>query len=236
MNSAFEMLQQIAALTGKKPGGKQRIGMLGIENAVSGQKLFMPSEEFAAYLRSGAAYMESLRPVGHVEEQLAQKIVDANWWLNRSYALENNLLNARRLENSAQSDRSTDDRTDSMLAQALGYSDECGGSDAFAVLSRCATRVSQLYAEAARQLTLAQSDRIASGGHHFVLAESRAYAWYMEQIPKAERMAANDSAPGATLVSRSAINAAVSNVLPPAEASNIADEEDAKTLKRFGAG
>jgi hypothetical protein len=43
---------------------------------------------------------------GYREEQLAQKIIDANGWLNRGSALESNLLNAKSLENGAQGEGS----------------------------------------------------------------------------------------------------------------------------------
>jgi hypothetical protein len=198
MDSSSKVTQQIAALTsgaGAK-AARQKVALQGMENAVSGQKQFMTRDEFAAYLHSGVSYIEALEPVGYREEQIVQKIIDANWQLNRSGALDNNLLNASREENSARSERLTDVQTEAMLSQAFGFRDECGQSDAFDVLSRFTERAARVFVEMNRELDRVQENRLQAGSDRFALAECRMYAWYAAQSRKLD--------PGAALKSFSA--------------------------------
>ncbi len=239
MNSSSDLLQQVAALSGQKPSGKQKIEMQGFENAISGQKQFMPAGEVIAYLRSAIAYLKVLQPVGYHEEQLAQKVIDANWWLNRASALECNLLNADRLDNSAKSDRQTDAVTETIVSQAYAYRDECAKSNVFETLSRCAARATQVLLEIRRELRLEQSERTSHGAAEFSAAICASLRWYTEQLRRAELATAKhneskliEKAP----LSKAQVRMAAAEILELAESNNLLDPDKTAELKRLVAG
>ncbi len=67
--------------------------MNAFKHGLSGQNLCLQTDDSVPYFRLALDFVEDLRPVGVREEQLAQKIIDGNWRLNRAAAIENNLLN-----------------------------------------------------------------------------------------------------------------------------------------------
>ena len=103
---------------------KQRLALSGFDHAVTGQKLMYQASEIRAYMRLGADYIEELRPVGIRETQMAQRIIDLNWRLNRLAAIENNLLSFNCLGKTYENSTG-DPNTEGMVAQAHVWQTDC---------------------------------------------------------------------------------------------------------------
>ena len=74
--------------------GKVRSSRNAWKHGLTSQVFIHTEDERPAYLEFGQELIIDLRPVGAIEIQLAQKIVDSHWRLNRVPAIENNLLNS----------------------------------------------------------------------------------------------------------------------------------------------
>ena len=160
---------------------RQRVAMNAITHGLTGQNVFLTDDEFPAYLQLGADYIEELRPVGTREVQLAQKIIDANWRLNRIAAIENNLLNSSLLNNIVPG-RTTDDRLEAMVAQSDGFRSDCDGPNAFDKLGRYESRLTRTLLKMTEELERLQTRRIGKDEDTFVLAESQAWKWYRDTL------------------------------------------------------
>jgi len=66
--------------------GQQKVTLAAVKHQLTGRNLFMAPAELATYLTVGLQMVESMRPVGVVETQLMQRIIDTNWRLNRAAA------------------------------------------------------------------------------------------------------------------------------------------------------
>ena len=72
--------------------GKQRSRMNAVKHNLSGQNLILQESEVEAYNRMSTSMFNDLKPKSEPEHQIAQKIIDTNFRLNRLTAIENNLL------------------------------------------------------------------------------------------------------------------------------------------------
>src|ERR1700733_16071779 len=72
--------------------GQQRSCMNAMKHGLSGQHLLLQESEVAAYDRMATAMFVDLKPKSEPELQIAQKIVDLNFRLNRMMAVENNMF------------------------------------------------------------------------------------------------------------------------------------------------
>jgi hypothetical protein len=77
----------------KSAAGKQRSSLNTFKHGLSGNHLVMQQHEFAAYEDLTAKMRRDLKPVTEPEKQIAQKIIDLNFRINRIAAIENNMPN-----------------------------------------------------------------------------------------------------------------------------------------------
>jgi hypothetical protein len=75
--------------TGPKTAeGKQRSAMNAFKHGLTGQSLVLQPNEMEACNRLTASMLSDLKPKTEPERQLAQKIIDGNFRLNRLAAVE----------------------------------------------------------------------------------------------------------------------------------------------------
>lgn len=72
--------------------GKERSRYNAFRHGLTSQVVVLPNEDHEAYRKFAGAIMASLAPEGPIETQLAQRIADAQWRLNRIGAIEQNML------------------------------------------------------------------------------------------------------------------------------------------------
>jgi len=101
-----------------KPG-KQRSSMNAMKHNLTGQSMILLEAETEAYNRMGAAMLIDLKPKSEPERQIAQKIIDTNFRLNRLAAIENNLFSFGLAAN--ETDCPHDDRLEVMAAQTRAW-------------------------------------------------------------------------------------------------------------------
>jgi hypothetical protein len=125
--------------TGPKPtAGKQRSRMNAVTHNLSGQNLILQETELAAYNRMAAAMLVDLNPKTEPERQIAQKVIDINFRLNRLAAIENNIFSFGLTEN--ETDAGHDDRIEVMAAQTRAWIER---SNSFDTLGRYEARLSR---------------------------------------------------------------------------------------------
>jgi hypothetical protein len=95
--------------------GKQRSRMNAVKHNLSGQHLMLQETELAAYNRMSSSMLNDLNPKTEPERQIAQKLIDINFRLNRLAAIENNIFSFGLVSN--ESDSPNDDRIEVMAAQ-----------------------------------------------------------------------------------------------------------------------
>ena len=99
--------------------GKQRSSMNAMKHNLTGQSMILLEAETEAYNRMGAAMLIDLKPKSEPERQIAQKIIDSNFRLNRLTAIENNLFSFGLADN--ETDCPHDDRLEVMAAQTRAW-------------------------------------------------------------------------------------------------------------------
>ncbi len=83
--------------------GKNRSSLNAVKHNLSGNHLVLQTHEYAEHTRMSAAMLADLKPQTEPERQIAQKIIDLNFRINRITAIENNLLNFDMSANDPQS-------------------------------------------------------------------------------------------------------------------------------------
>src|SRR5260370_1103381 len=76
----------------KTAAGKHRSSLNALRHGITGHTIVMPAEDLAAYHVFTKHLFDELKPVGYLEKQFAQIIVDTSWRLNRLPALESNMI------------------------------------------------------------------------------------------------------------------------------------------------
>ncbi len=107
--------------------GKQRSSMNAMKHNLTGQSMILLEAETEAYNRMGAAMLIDLKPKSEPERQIAQKIIDTNFRLNRLPAVENNLFNFGLAAN--ETDTAHDDRLEVMVSQTRAWMERAGTID-----------------------------------------------------------------------------------------------------------
>src|ERR1700691_193342 len=102
--------------------GKQRSSMNAMKHNLSGQHLILLAGEREAYNRMGTAMLMDLKPKSEPERQIALKIVDTNFRLNRLTAIENNLFSFG--ITGSETDCAHDDRIEVMAAQTRAWTEQ----------------------------------------------------------------------------------------------------------------
>jgi hypothetical protein len=141
----------------KTPEGKQRSAMNAFKHGLTGQSLMLQPNEMEAYNRLTAHMLSDLKPKTELERQLAQKIIDGNFRLNRLAGIENNMVNLGLIRNTTDTDH--DDRVEAMIAQVRSWMEQ---SNAFDVLGRYESRLSRQLLRYIEEFKRTQKDRIAA--------------------------------------------------------------------------
>jgi hypothetical protein len=118
--------------------GKQRSSLSAVKHNLSGQQLILLAGETEAYNRMGSAMLIDLKPKSEPERQIAQKIIDTNFRLNRLMAIENNMFSFG--ITGSETDCPHDDRIEVMAAQTRAWTEQAGSFD---VLGRYESRLSR---------------------------------------------------------------------------------------------
>src|ERR1700744_5021687 len=95
--------------------GTQRSAMNAFKHGLTGKCLMLQPNEREAYNRPTATMPSDLKPKTDPERQLAQKIIDGHFRLNRLAAIENNMLNFGLIQYTTDKDHA--DRVDVVVAQ-----------------------------------------------------------------------------------------------------------------------
>ncbi len=189
--------------------GKHRVSMNAFKHGLSGQNLCLQADESVPYFDLALRFIEDLRPVGVREEQLAQKVIDGNWRLNRAAAMENNLLNQDTVLEAGRL-TSDDARSVAMAGQANAWRSDCAGPRALESLGRHEGRIARTLSKMTAEFDALQVRRLKrekdvdsfvkeeSGAWRFLsgaLAHYRAAAAAQaEQAAQAEAEAAAEAA------------------------------------------
>src|SRR5580658_2101953 len=118
--------------------GKQRSSLSAVKHNLSGQHLILLFSETEAYNRMGSAMLTDLKPKSEPERQIAQKIIDTNFRLNRLTAIENNLFSFGIFKNETQNPQ--DDRIEVMQAQSRAWIER---ANSFDLLGRYESRLAR---------------------------------------------------------------------------------------------
>jgi hypothetical protein len=126
MSKVKELVDAVRRLNAQKstgprtPQGRQRAKFNALKHNLSGQHLILQETEVAAYNRTSDAMLKHLNPKSEPENQIALKIIDTNFRLNRMVAIENNMFSFGIVENEhAASDN--EDRIEVMGAQTRAW-------------------------------------------------------------------------------------------------------------------
>jgi hypothetical protein len=122
----------------KSAAGKQRSSLNAFKHGLSSNHFAMQQHEFTAYEDLTERMLRDLRPATEPEKQIAQKIIDINFRLNRITAIENNLLNFDMGPN--EPDFEEDEGIARMMGQAAAWKKD---AHAFEILGRYEARLSK---------------------------------------------------------------------------------------------
>ena len=134
--------------------GQQRSCMNAMKHNLTGQSMILLEAETEAYNRMGAAMLIDLKPKSEPERQIAQKIIDTNFRLNRLPAVENNLFNFGLAAN--ETDTPHDDRLEVMVAQTHAWMERAGTLD---TLGRYEARLSRQLLKYQEEFERLQAER-----------------------------------------------------------------------------
>ena len=136
--------------------GKQRTALNAFKHNLSGQHLVLVEHEFDAYHDACERALRDYKPHTEMERQIAQKIIDINFRLNRITSLETNMFNLDTVH--AATDMYDDDRTEIMCAQTRAWKNE---SHHFDLLGRYEARLSKQLLQYQKELERLQTLRKA---------------------------------------------------------------------------
>jgi hypothetical protein len=144
MSLTKELLDEISRANSLKSTGprsipgKQRSRMNAVKHNLSGQHLILLEAETEAYNRMATSMLIDLKPKSEPERQIAQKIIDTNFRLNRLTSIENNMFSFGLMRN--ETDTAHDDRIEVMAAQTSAWIER---ANSFDVLGRYESRLSR---------------------------------------------------------------------------------------------
>jgi hypothetical protein len=144
MSLTKELLNEINRANAQKSTGprsipgKQRSRMNAVKHNLSGQHLILLATETEAYNRMATSMLIDLKPKSEPERQIAQKIIDTNFRLNRLTSIENNMFSFSLMRN--ETDTAHDDRIEVMAAQTRAWIEH---ANSFDVLGRYESRLSR---------------------------------------------------------------------------------------------
>ena len=168
---------------------KPQVAMNAIKHQMTGQYLFMPAKELAEYLDMGHQLIEELRPVGMLEAQFAQRIVDATWRLNRSGSLDCIAVNTRVAIASRRviaANPGGSEESHLVNSQALAANKEC--VDLIEKLGRYSSRTQRDMEKTIAALNAMKSSRIHKRGDQYSVETCPVYAWYRKLSNLTDRL------------------------------------------------
>jgi hypothetical protein len=118
--------------------GKNRSSLNAVKHNLSGNHLVLQDHEYTEHQRMSKAMLADLKPQTEPERQIAQKIIDLNFRINRITAIENNLLNFDMSANDPQSIE--DEGVARMFAQTRAWKKD---AQSFEILGRYEARLSR---------------------------------------------------------------------------------------------
>ncbi len=118
--------------------GRERSSLNAVKHNLSGNHLILQNHEYAEHTRMSKAMLADLEPQTEQERQIAQKIIDLNFRINRITAIENNLLNFDMSANDPQSIE--DEGVARMFAQTRAWKKD---AQSFEILGRYEARLSR---------------------------------------------------------------------------------------------
>jgi hypothetical protein len=134
--------------------GKQRSRLNAVKHNLSGQFLILQESELEAYNRMATAMLTDIKPKSEPERQIAQKIIDTNFRLNRLTAIENNLFTFGTTRN--ETDTPHDDRIEVMAAQTRAWTER---ATTFDTLGRYESRLSRQLLKYQEEFERLQTER-----------------------------------------------------------------------------
>ena len=140
----------------KTTEGKQRSAMNAFKHGLTGQSLMLQPNEMEAYNRLTAELLSTLKPKTELERQLAQKIIEGYFRLNRLAGVENNMFNFGLIQHTTDTDH--DDRVEVMVAQTRSWFQQ---AHAFDILGRYETRLSRQLHKFTQEFERIQKERIS---------------------------------------------------------------------------
>jgi hypothetical protein len=93
--------------------------MNAFKHGLTGQSLMLQPNEMEAHNRLTTSMLSDLKPRTEPERQLAQKIIDGHFRLNRLAGVENNMFNFGLIQHTTDTDH--DDRVEVMVAQTRAW-------------------------------------------------------------------------------------------------------------------
>ncbi len=136
--------------------GKERSRLNAVKHNLSGNHLVLQDHEYAEHTRMTKAMLADLKPQTEPERQIAQKIIDLNFRINRITAIENNLLNFDMSANDPQSIE--DEGVARMFAQTRAWKKD---AQSFEILGRYEGRLSKQLLQYQKEFERLQSVRKA---------------------------------------------------------------------------
>src|SRR5260370_17567273 len=103
--------------------GKQRSSLNALRHGLTGHTVVLPSDDLAAYQRHCKGFHDQYQPKNPTEVQLTQTVADLSCRLNRSTAIETNLLTLGITEKSNSVD-TENDQDHSALAMAKAFREQ----------------------------------------------------------------------------------------------------------------
>jgi hypothetical protein len=131
--------------------------MNAFKHNLSGQHLVLVEHEFDAYRAACERGLTDLKPVTEQERQIAQKIIDINFRLNRITAIETNMFNLDTMDHTTGAKH--DDRVEVMVAQTRAWKAD---AHAFDLLGRYEARLSKQLLQYQKELERLQALRQAA--------------------------------------------------------------------------
>src|ERR1035438_6178403 len=135
---------------------KQRSTMNAFKHNITGNNMIMQEHECEKYTELSTSLLREFKCATEMERQIAQKIIDTNFRLNRLAGIENNILNFDMM--ARETADNPDDRTEVMFAQPRAWKDE---SKSFDILGRYEARLTKQLLAYKRELERIQASRNA---------------------------------------------------------------------------
>jgi hypothetical protein len=140
----------------RSQAGKQRASLNAFKHGLSGQHLVLVDHEHEAYHQLCSRMLRDLKPKTEPEGQIAQKITDLNFRLNRLTAIETNMYNIDTVDHTLPTDH--DDRVEVMCAQTRAWKAD---AHVFDTLGRYEARLSRQLHQYQKELERLQAIRKA---------------------------------------------------------------------------